>query len=161
MDIWSTMTSCLIVFQESADQLPPHTPPFSLPPSACVRPHPRHSLPIGWMWEGRWGNAAVAPRGVHVGWVDPCAQVGAIKRVAAWERASHRPSSGADRDARHGAHFPGAALRPAAEPLRPQGRLQVYWGELCPFLLLLLLLHLFKTSHNSSLHFSSSWSFFF
>lgn len=32
----------------------------------------------------------------------------------------------ADRDARYGAHFPGAALLSGVVPVRPQGRLQVY-----------------------------------
>lgn len=79
--------------------------------------------------EGGGGSGGVGGRGgegVHVGRVGPCAEVGPIKSVVGSERASDRPRSGADRDARHGAHFPGAALRPAAEPVCPQGRLQVY-----------------------------------
>lgn len=82
----------------------------SSPPSRC-----RNWLDVG----GEEGGRGNGGDGVHVGRVDPCAEVGPIKSVAGWERASDRPRSGADRDARHGAHFPGADLRPAAQPVRP------------------------------------------
>lgn len=75
--------------------------------------------------EEEGGGGGVGSEGVHVEPVGPCGEVGPIKSVAGSERAPDRPRSGADRDARHGAHFPGAALRPAAEPVCPQGRLQV------------------------------------
>lgn len=61
----------------------------------------------------RWGERVLAQK------------LAPIKSAAGWDRASDCPRSDADRHARHGAHLPGAALRPAAEPVRPQGRLQV------------------------------------
>lgn len=133
MNFGSTMTSwCMIVFQESADHLSflsfsvcPSSPSSQLGNWLNVRGEEGGGGSGGARGEGR-GGPRWASWSLRRSW--------SHKKRRGFAAAPDRPRSGADRDARHGAHLPGAALRPAAEPVCPQGRLQVYWGELHSFI---------------------------